>query len=249
MSSSNDPVQKQSSISSKPQNATFHSNPSLSKTISERKNMAHWIESEKEEFKKQLQVHGKNWKKIATIITNKTEKQIRNFYQNYKKKMSLEELLPKNERGRGKKQEPSVSGIKRTRSFTKSASPDKKKSTKRRKVASSDESSEKSHSKIEEEKYARDSNYKQNDGSEDEEDSSLSEASEKPKRRNRKIVNSSSEEAQSSSSSSSDNSVESSLSSKSSSSRKNNGKGKTKAKAGIINKKKSHDYESGESLD
>ena len=97
--------------------------------------MAHWVEEEKEEFKKQLQVHGKNWRKIATIIKNKTEKQIRNFYQNYKKKLCLEDLLPKTERGRGKKHESSHSGLKRVRSFNKSLSPVKH-GNKRKKVNS-----------------------------------------------------------------------------------------------------------------
>ena len=84
--------QKPFSQSSKQRNS--YSKPVLSKAGSERKSMAHWIESEKEEFKKQLSIHGKDWKKISEIITNKTEKQIRNFYQNYKKKMKLEDLLP-----------------------------------------------------------------------------------------------------------------------------------------------------------
>jgi hypothetical protein len=88
---------KQSSLSSKNRNSNY---PQLhmSKTASERRSMAHWVESEKAEFKLQLSKHGKDWKRIAKIIKNKTEKQIRNFYQNYKKKMNLEELLPDEER-------------------------------------------------------------------------------------------------------------------------------------------------------
>ena len=140
-----------SSISSKAKTQVYTRDLPLSKTGSERKSMAHWIDSEKEEFKKQLSVYGKNWKKISTIITNKTEKQIRNFYQNYKKKMNLEDLLPQNERVRGKKLEPVSAGLKRTRSFNRSSSPFKK-GRKKRKVISSDESAEKSQlSEIEEE--------------------------------------------------------------------------------------------------
>lgn len=85
------------STSSKQRNS-YYSKPLLIKTGSERKSMAHWIDSEKEEFKRQLSVYGKDWRKISDIITNKTEKQIRNFYQNYKKKMKLEDLLPSKDR-------------------------------------------------------------------------------------------------------------------------------------------------------
>jgi hypothetical protein len=38
--------------------------------------MAHWVEDEKEEFKRLLTIHGKNWESIATALRNKTEKQI-----------------------------------------------------------------------------------------------------------------------------------------------------------------------------
>lgn len=171
--------------------------------------MAHWIESEKEEFKKQLSIHGKNWKKIALIITNKTEKQIRNFYQNYKKKMNLEELLPSNDRGKSKKVEPSSAGLKRTRSFNRSISPFKR-DRKKRKVISSDEDSQNSLSNIEEEKEI--SRKRKSDS-----DSSLS--SDKPKkgRKKNKVISESSSGSSGSSSSSSnsnDESIESSLSSK-----------------------------------
>lgn len=88
---------KQSSNSSKNKDSKYP-HLHMSKSASERRSMAHWVESEKSEFKKQLSIHGKDWKRIAKIIKNKTEKQIRNFYQNYKKKMNLEELLPDEER-------------------------------------------------------------------------------------------------------------------------------------------------------
>ena len=231
-SSSNDPVDKDSSVSSKPQK-THLSNPSLSKTVSEKKNMAHWVEEEKEEFKKQLQVHGKNWKKIATIIKNKTEKQIRNFYQNYKKKLWLEELLPKTDRGRGKKTEGSHSGLKRVRSFNKSSSPVKL-GNKRKKVSSSSNSSDSSLSDINEE----DSKDKSKNSSSN---SDSSESVKKPIRKKQKnVVRDSSSEENSSSSSSNEDSVESSLSSKHS---------KVKGKLIQKEKKRSHSYESGESLD
>lgn len=142
---------KGSSVSSRQRNP-YQTGPSLSKTFSERRSMAHWVEEEKEEFKKQLSIHGKNWKLLAQMITNKTEKQIRNFYQNYKKKMHLEDLLPKGDKSKGKKSESSLSGIKRTRSFNKSMSPFKKRNKKRKVISSNDESGSDSLSEIEEEK-------------------------------------------------------------------------------------------------
>jgi hypothetical protein len=141
-SSSHEKEYKQSSISSKTKTQFYGKDTILSKTGSERKSMAHWIDSEKEEFKAQLSIHGKNWKRISQIITNKTEKQIRNFYQNYKKKMNLEELLPSHEKQKSKKKSTSpLSGLKRAKSFTRSISPFKKGTKKKKaKIVSSEES-------------------------------------------------------------------------------------------------------------
>ncbi|CAI2373097.1 unnamed protein product [Moneuplotes crassus] len=157
------------------QRSSKYPKPQFSRTASERKSMAHWIEPEKEEFKKQLSIHGKDWKRISDVITNKTEKQIRNFYQNYKKKLKLEELLPardkldlersnegqspKNMKSSERSYEPkkksnyalenTVHKGKKGRPSTKSASPFKKRS-KRRKIESSENESEPSLEEVKE---------------------------------------------------------------------------------------------------
>ena len=152
------------------QRASYYSNPMFSTNLTKRPSMAHWVEEEKEEFKKQLSIHGKNWKMLAQLIPNKTEKQIRNFYQNYKKKMNLEDLLPKEGKSKhhGHKQathfkhdskknknkdDNKLWGLKRTRSFNKTISPFKRRNHNKRKVISSEDNlSSKSLSDIEEEK-------------------------------------------------------------------------------------------------
>lgn len=68
---------------------------------------SHWTDGEKQLFLQQLSVHGKNWKVLSDIISTKTVNQIKNYYQNYRNKLNLDELLPDIERnpgrGRGKK--------------------------------------------------------------------------------------------------------------------------------------------------
>jgi hypothetical protein len=54
----------------------------------------HWKDEEKEEFMRLLTEHGKNWELLKKLIPNKNEKQIKNFYQNYKHKLKLQSLLP-----------------------------------------------------------------------------------------------------------------------------------------------------------
>lgn len=50
---------------------------------------AHWDEAEKELFVNCFKKYGKNWKQIGIIFPNKTDKQLRNFYQNNKEKLGL----------------------------------------------------------------------------------------------------------------------------------------------------------------
>lgn len=104
--------------------------PEVPKLSKERRSMAHWVEDEKEEFKRLLTIHGKNWESIATALRNKTEKQIWNFYQNYKHKLKLLTLLPKSEQ-----EEIKLSEVGRKRKPHSLI----KKATKRRKIDSSDE--------------------------------------------------------------------------------------------------------------
>jgi hypothetical protein len=68
---------------------------------------SHWTDGEKQLFLQQLSVHGKNWKVLSDVIPTKTVNQIKNYYQNYRNKLNLDELLPESDRnagrGRGKK--------------------------------------------------------------------------------------------------------------------------------------------------
>lgn len=75
-----------------------------------RVNNSHWTDDEKAKFKELLQIHGKDWKSLANGISSKTVNQIKNFFQNYRNKLSLDDLLPEADRnnanargGRGKK--------------------------------------------------------------------------------------------------------------------------------------------------
>ena len=83
--------------------------PSVKKTVA-RVNTSHWTDDEKAKFKELLQIHGKDWKSLAGGINSKTVAQIKNFFQNYRLKLKLDDLLPEADRnnanargGRGKK--------------------------------------------------------------------------------------------------------------------------------------------------
>lgn len=62
-------------------------------------NTSHWSDEEKNKFKALLQQHGKDWKQLAAGISTKTVSQIKNFFQNYRSKLKLDDLLPETERG------------------------------------------------------------------------------------------------------------------------------------------------------
>jgi hypothetical protein len=48
---------------------------------------AHWEQEEKELFYNMFKVYGKNWKALRANFPNKTDKQLRNFYQNNRTKL------------------------------------------------------------------------------------------------------------------------------------------------------------------
>ena len=43
-------------------------------------------------FIKHFKQYGRNWIEIANVITTKSSSQVRNFFQNYKKKLKLDSI-------------------------------------------------------------------------------------------------------------------------------------------------------------
>lgn len=64
------------------------------------KTKSHWTEDEKVQFKQHLSTYGKDWNQIAEYITTKSTSQIKNYFQNYRVKLKLDELLPEGERSK-----------------------------------------------------------------------------------------------------------------------------------------------------
>merc|ERR1711871_271576 len=54
-----------------------------------------WSDEEKATFIEALTEYGKDWIKIGELVPKKTQSQIRNFYQNYKHRLGLQEILEK----------------------------------------------------------------------------------------------------------------------------------------------------------
>jgi hypothetical protein len=73
----------------------------------EKRTIAQWTTDEKAQFLKYVAQYGRNWKKIATLIPTKTVSQVRNFFQNYKHKLKLNELVEQAEepKKRGRKKD------------------------------------------------------------------------------------------------------------------------------------------------
>lgn len=115
----------EASVASAPKNSSSSASDVPKKSIS-RVNTSHWTDEEKAKFKELLQVHGKDWKSLANGISSKTVNQIKNFFQNYRSKLKLDDLLPEADRnsttargGRGKKRKVKPRGRpKRTASST-----------------------------------------------------------------------------------------------------------------------------------
>uniref|UniRef100_A0A7S2AHH8 SANT domain-containing protein n=1 Tax=Octactis speculum TaxID=3111310 RepID=A0A7S2AHH8_9STRA len=51
-----------------------------------------WTPIEKDMFLKHFKVYGKNWSVLTQLIPNKTESQIKNYYQNYKNRLGLHDM-------------------------------------------------------------------------------------------------------------------------------------------------------------
>ena len=67
-------------------------------SAADKRNTTHWNEEEKEDFLKLLKMYGKNWQKIAENLPNKTQKQVKNYYQNYNNKLNLKDYLPEDDK-------------------------------------------------------------------------------------------------------------------------------------------------------
>ncbi|GAB9466176.1 Nuclear receptor coregulator [Globisporangium polare] len=52
-----------------------------------------WTEAEKSDFLKFFSMHGKDWSTLTDSIPTKTAAQIKNYYQNYKNRLGLQEIL------------------------------------------------------------------------------------------------------------------------------------------------------------
>ena len=62
-----------------------------------RTSMQQWNTEEKAQFIELLKTHGRNWEAIAEKLPRKTDKQCRNYFQNYKHKLNLIQYLPAKE--------------------------------------------------------------------------------------------------------------------------------------------------------
>jgi len=58
-----------------------------------RRSMQKWSNDEKELFLRHFSSHGKNWAILTRLIPSKSEAQIKNYYQNYKNRLGLQQIL------------------------------------------------------------------------------------------------------------------------------------------------------------
>jgi hypothetical protein len=65
-----------------------------------RKTISYWSVSERADFLRLLPVHGKNFEAIAQDIQTKSAIQVRNYFHNSRKKLSLDSILESNGHGR-----------------------------------------------------------------------------------------------------------------------------------------------------
>lgn len=63
---------------------------------SNNRGMIQWNTEEKKLFIDCLKKHGRDWDAIAEAFPNKTDKQCRNYFQNYKHKLNLMQYLSNN---------------------------------------------------------------------------------------------------------------------------------------------------------
>ncbi len=63
----------------------------------EKRAVAQWTGEERSLFIKYFAVYGRQWEQVADHIPSKTVPQVKNFFQNYKHKLKLNDLLPTDE--------------------------------------------------------------------------------------------------------------------------------------------------------
>ena len=84
---------RKSSVSSQSSNLNEEEIDSYDPNFPEKKKakrqVSYWSKEEKDKFMTCYQQFGRDWKKIADLIPNKTQSQVKNFFQNYKAKLGF----------------------------------------------------------------------------------------------------------------------------------------------------------------
>eukprot|EP00124_Ichthyophonus_hoferi_P001929 Ihof_evm2s116 gene=Ihof_evmTU2s116 len=58
-----------------------------------RRSVSYWTTQEKEDFLNHFKIYGRNWNRLSELIPSKTQNQIKNYFQNYKNKLNLNQVL------------------------------------------------------------------------------------------------------------------------------------------------------------
>eukprot|EP01080_Neovahlkampfia_damariscottae_P011706 gene11706-4940_t len=80
---------RKSSISQTNEEETDSYDPNFPEKKKAKRQVSYWSKEEKDLFMTHYEQFGRDWKKIADLIPNKTQSQVKNFFQNYKVKLGL----------------------------------------------------------------------------------------------------------------------------------------------------------------